>query len=64
MNNRIVSDKRALIGFGLLAALYVICPIDLMPYMPLDDAIIGPMLLLLAYAKGTSPAIPVDAEQV
>ena len=62
MKNRVVSDRRALVGFILLAALYVVWPLDLMPGMPIDDLVVAPMLCLLAYAKGTSPAIANSSE--
>ena len=57
MGNRVVSDWRALVGFVLLAVLYVVWPLDLMPGMPIDDLVVAPMLCLLAFAKGTSPKL-------
>jgi len=64
MKTRIVSNWRALIGFGLLAVLYVICPLDLMPGMPIDDLVAGTMFCFLAYAKGTSPISASNVEQL
>ena len=56
MKSRIVSNWRALIGFALLAALYLVSPLDAFPG-PIDDMVAVPLLCLLAYAKGTSPKL-------